>query len=120
MDCNPRSILRTTAGMLGSQLNQSQTDDENCKGVFNPNGKVEDALIDLSGRIDSLENLTHSLLNLIQYPQPVTSCDNALTQSDLTLVQRIHVFDSRVADANNTLAIAIDIIRQNLGSIKLD
>lgn len=84
-------------------------------------GKVESALDTLSGRVHHISKLAEELIDLIQYPQQIPCALGGVdAKSEPTLSQKINRIDSRVDDTAQRLALVIDIIRQNLGSIKLD
>lgn len=84
-------------------------------------GKVEDSLDMLSERIQRLEKLAEDLVNLVSYSADIpNSLEGVPTNNEPTLYQRINRADSRIDDVNARLALTIDIINQNFGSIKLD
>ena len=91
-----------------------------CEAKSPQNSSVESALDNITGRVNDLSNLAEDIINLIQSPQPIP-CEPATPfPSDPNLAQIINRIGSRADDTVQRLALVVDIIRQNLGGIKLD
>lgn len=85
--------------------------------------KVGSSLDNLYDMVALFGKLSKEVIDLIQSPKP-TQCSpegqSGIQTNQLTLSQQIDRVADRVADSNQRLALAIDIIKQNLGEIKLD
>lgn len=85
--------------------------------------KVESSLDTLYERVALFDKLSNEVIELIQSPKPMPCSpegQNGIQTNQPTLSQQIDRVADHVADSNQRIALAIDIIKQNLGEIKLD
>lgn len=85
--------------------------------------KVESSLDTLSDRVALFGKLSNEVIELIQSPKPMQCSPEGqigIPTNQPTLSQQIDRLADRVDDSNQRLALAVDIIKQNLGEIKLD
>jgi hypothetical protein len=88
--------------------------------------KVEISLDTLRDKVSLFGKLSNEMIELIQSPRPAETCcisegqACSIMPNPITLSQQIDRLSDRMDDSNQRLVLAVDIIRQNLGEIKLD